>query len=116
MLRALSTLLVIGGPPSAHHWSAAQIALAASAATALLVDHAQTTQALGEGWSETNPVLGAHPTRSALTTYTVAALIGMLGVGAALPDRWRTGWFALMSAVEISAVAGNARLGLHIGF
>ncbi|HUL04351.1 MAG TPA: hypothetical protein VLV16_14110 [Gemmatimonadales bacterium] len=99
-----------------HRWSHVDVALAASATVGLLIDWSQTSQAMQQGWVEANPILGRRPTLQQLTTYNLVALSSTLGVGAVLPSRWRSAWFAGIVAVEVYAITGNAAAGLHVGF
>jgi hypothetical protein len=114
----LLLLATIAGEPQApapHRWTPTNIAVASTAAVGLLVDWAQTRQALHQGWSEGNPVLGPHPSTSRLTAYNLVALPTVVGVGALLPTRWRTLWYTAVTLVETAAITKNASLGLHIG-
>ncbi len=89
--------------------------VASSAAVGVLVDWAQTRQALRQGWMEMNPVLGPHPSTMRLTLYNLVALPAVAGVGAALPTQWRTLWYAAVTLVETAAISRNASLGLRMG-
>ena len=108
---------IVGGPqaPAPHRWTPANIAAASTAAVGVLVDWAQTRQALHQGWSEGNPVLGPHPSAMRLTAYNLVALPTVVGLGAALPTRLRTLWYAAVTLVETAAITKNASLGLRIG-
>ncbi|HXQ28562.1 MAG TPA: hypothetical protein VN848_04770 [Gemmatimonadales bacterium] len=117
MQALLLITVLLGQPqtPAPHRWTATNIAVASSAALGLLVDWAQTRQALHEGLAETNPVLGPHPSTARLTAYNLLALPAITGIGAALPSRWRTLWYAAVTLVETASITRNASLGLHIG-
>lgn len=99
-----------------NRWTRANVALAATAAAGILIDWSQTNQAMQQGWVEANPILGERPSLRQLTVYNLVALSATLGVGAALPSRWRSAWFASIVAVELYAITGNAAAGLHVGF
>jgi len=99
-----------------HRWTSTNVALAATATAGILIDWSQTNQAMQQGWIELNPFLGEHPSLRQLTTYNLVALSATLGVGAALPSRWRSVWFASVIALETYAITGNAAAGLHVGF
>jgi len=101
---------------SSHHWNASNVALASGATLEVLIDWSQTRQAMRQGWAERNPILGSHPSDGKLMVYNILAIGGNLGIGAALPSRWRTVWFSTIAAVEAFTIAGNASLGLHVGF
>ena len=120
MRLAAVVLSVVLSAASLHaqsrRWTPANVALAAGATAALLVDWSQTSQAMQQGWVEANPILGQHPSLGQLTTYNLVALSATLGVGAALPSRWRSLWFAGIAALEFYAITGNAAAGLHVGF
>lgn len=90
--------------------------LVSAATMGILVDWAQTRQALRQGWGERNPILGSHPSDGKLAVYNVLAIASTVSLGALLPSRWRTAWLGGVAIVEVFAIAGNARLGLHIGF
>lgn len=111
-------LLLLQQPTSIspHRWTPANVVAGSSAAVSLMIDWAQTRQAMRQGWEEKNPLLGDHPSSRALTTYNLLVLPTVAGVGAALPSRWRTWWYVFVTAVEAASITGNARLGLHVGF
>ena len=116
---AVGVCLTVAAAPlgaQSYRWTAANVALAAGATAGLLIDWSQTSQAMQQGWVEANPILGAHPSLRQLTTYNLVALSATLGVGAALPSRWRSLWFAGIAALEFYAITGNAAAGLHVGF
>ena len=110
------TLCAAPAGAQSHRWTSANVALAATAATGILIDWSQTSQAMQQGWVEANPILGERPSLRQLTVYNLVALSATLGVGAALPSRWRSLWFAGIVAVELYAITGNAAAGLHVGF
>jgi hypothetical protein len=109
--------MLVGQPqaPASHRWTPANVIVASGATVGLLMDWAQTRQALRQGWAEGNPVLGKHPTAVRLTAYNLVAMQTVASVGAALPTRWRTLWYAAVTLVESVTVTRNAFLGLHIG-
>ena len=104
------------GTPSPHRWTPTNVVVASSAGVSLLVDWAQTRQALRRGWTETNPVLGPRPSSARLTLYNLVALPTVAGIGACLPTGWRTVWYAAVTLLETANITRNAALGLHIGF
>ncbi len=67
--------------------------LVSAATMGILVDWAQTRQALHQGWGERNPILGSHPSDGKLAVYNVLAIASTVSLGALLPSRWRTAWF-----------------------
>ncbi len=99
-----------------HSWTTAHVVLASAASLSILIDWSQTRQAMGQGWAEKNPILGTHPSSSRLAFYNMLAIGGTVGIGALLPQRWRTVWFGSVIGLEAYTIAGNASLGLHIGF
>jgi hypothetical protein len=99
-----------------YRWTSTNVALAATATAGILIDWSQTNQAMQQGWVELNPLLGERPSLRHLTVYNLVVLSTTLGVGAALPSRWRTWWFAGIVGVELYAITGNAAAGLHVGF
>ena len=101
---------------SDHRWTTTHIVLASVASLSVLIDWSQTRQAMRQGWAEKNPILGVHPSNGRLAVYNALAIAGTLGIGAALPQHWRTAWFGTVIGVEAYTIAGNASLGLHIGF
>jgi hypothetical protein len=65
---------------------------------------------------ETNPVLGRHPSLSAVNAYFAAGLLAHTAVAMALPPPWRGPWQYLTFAFEAGVVAHNASLGIGFGF
>jgi len=101
---------------SDHHWTTTHIALASASTLSILIDWSQTRQAMRQGWAEKNPILGSHPSSGRLACYNALAIGGTIGIGALLPQRWRTLWFGSVLGLEAYTIAGNASIGLHIGF
>jgi len=88
-------------------WNATDIGLAGGFLAMLWVDAAQTRSLARQHWagfSESNPILGQHPSVGRINTYTAAAAITTLGIAAVLPQRARRWWLAGAFAIEASTV------------
>ena len=112
-LRAGATL------PARVSWRASDVALAGAFAVALAIDAAQTRGLAQRGWqsySETNPILGPHPSVGRVNTYTAVAAVTVLGVASVVPRRVRPWLLAAALAVETFTIAGNARHGVALKF
>lgn len=95
-------------------WSAPHIALASAFSLALWIDAAQTRAAMGQGYRETNPLLGSHPSPGQVNTYTALAHLTVLGAAAALPARLRPWLLGAALAVETFTIAGSIREGVAL--
>jgi hypothetical protein len=104
-------------PPVRVPWSRRDIALATGFTAALLIDAATTRRLAAGGWQgfyETNPILGTHPSVGQVNTYTAVAGIAVLGVAAAVPERTRPWVLGVALAVEVYALAAMSRNGVMI--
>src|SRR2546425_8870280 len=105
--------------PARVSWRASEVALAGAFAVALAIDAAQTRGLAQRGWqsySETNPILGPHPSVGHVNTYTAVAAVTVLGVASVVPRRVRPWLLAAALAVETFTIAGNARHGVALKF
>jgi len=102
--------------PATPQWRPEHKVLAATAVTMLLLDHFTTVDGIKRGYRESNPLLGPHPSLGRLNTFTALEIMAELGIGALLPDRARTIWFAVLTGMEFGYVWHNFAVGLHVKF
>jgi hypothetical protein len=112
---------------AADKWTMADTAWQASATALMVGDWGQTryiAQHPGE-YHETNPILGRHPSTSAVDLYFMGALIVHPVISYLLPSKAeifgvtinpRRIWQAGTIVVELGCVANNARLGIGFSF
>jgi hypothetical protein len=78
----------------------------------VLVDWCTTTSGLyHKGFSELNPLLGQHPSRTKLASGAIASIVGHAAVSYALPKPWRNIWQFAFIVVETDAVRHNVSVG-----
>ena len=58
-------------------------------------------------YSETNPILGPHPTQGRLNVLVGAAIIGHAAISYLLPPDWRHGWQYIWIGIEGTMVYQN---------
>ena len=103
--------------PATPQWRPEHKVLAATAVTLLLIDHFTTVDAIRRGgFRESNPLLGPRPSVGRLNTFTALEIAAELGIGALLPDRARTIWFAVLTGMEFGYVWHNFMIGLNLNF
>jgi hypothetical protein len=65
---------------------------------------------------ESNPVLGRHPSLSAVNAYFAAGILAHTAVAMALPPGWREPWQYMTIVFQAGVVAHNASIGVEMGF
>lgn len=93
-------------------WQAAYLALH-------VADWGQTRDIVkreGEGYYETNPILGRHPSLKRVDTYFTVTALAHTAISYALPAAWRRGWQHVTIGVEAGYVSYNYSIGLNINF
>lgn len=111
-------ILTLCVPCSASDWTRADTAWQAASSALIVADWMQTRQiaAHPERWTETNPILGEHPSRGEVDAYFAACLIGNAAVAYMLPSPYRRWWQGATIAVQGYFVARNHSLGIRINF
>lgn len=112
----LLALALVPSAPRADEWTLRDTVLEASFAATVFVDWRQTRWALGNGYEETNPLLGKHPSHTRLDLSVLGAVIGHAVVSRILPARTRTLWQSTSLFVEAGAVTHNASIGCQVRF
>jgi len=105
--------------PARVSWTPSHTALASAFVVTLLIDAAQTRELARQGWvgfRESNPLLGDRPSVGRVNSYTALAGLGVLGVAAAAPPRWRPWLLGAAVAVQALTIHGSVRQGLPIRF
>ena len=114
-LAFLALLSAFLARPAEPQWRLEHKVLAVTAVTTTLLDHFTTVDAIGRHrYRESNPFLGPHPSLGRLNTFVAAEIVGMLSIGALLPDRARTIWFAIITGMEFGYTYHNFAVGLHV--
>ena len=118
---AAAGLTIALATPSAHaadEWTDSQLAKAAALATITAADWSQTRNIARHPsrWHETNPLLGEHPTQSAVDRHFIASAVLGAALLHALPSEWRDRALDAGLVLEVGCVANNARLGIGIKF
>ena len=84
--------------------------------TAAFVDWKQTRALESFGHSETNPLLGAHPSAGKVNAYFIGCAIGHLLIAYLLPEKWRLAFQAASVFIEIDVVRHNYGVGIRVSF
>ena len=69
-----------------------------------------------EQYTETNPILGDHPSVTKVDVYFPAAIVGHALISAALPPKYRRWWQFFWIGAEGYTISNNARAGVRIEF
>jgi hypothetical protein len=90
----------------------------AAALALIAVDHGQTLNIAKhpEKWTETNPILGEHPSIAEVNRYFVAAYILHPTISAVLPPKYRTWWQWVTIGVQAGYVTHNFSIGINMDF
>ena len=104
-------------PPDTAAWTTQQIVLESVVQTALFVDYKQTLDIKRhQGYSESNPILGLHPSDVRVRNYFLISSILSLGVAQLLQGSSRTAFMTGEMSFELAVVKRNVGLGLTVRF
>lgn len=70
----------------------------------------------GEGYYETNPVLGTHPSRARVNTHFAVTGLLHMAISCVLSPKYRTVWQYTTIAVEVGYASNNLKIGLNLNF
>lgn len=118
---AAAGLTIALATPPAHagaEWTDSQLAKATALATITAADWSQTRNIARHPsrWHETNPLLGEHPTQSAVDRHFIASAALGAALLHALPSNMRDLTLDAGLVLEVGCVANNTRLGIGIKF
>ena len=118
-MKILICLLLCAGafPTSSYADNGALSDLRIASNLSLIADWMQTREiAKTPEYSETNPILGSHPTIGSVNRYFLGVLIVHNVMGALLPPRYADLYDKGVLFVEITAVQHNAAIGVGMRF
>src|SRR3989441_2789259 len=107
----------VTGLPARVSWTPSHTALASAFLVTLLIDAAQTRELARQGWQgfrESNPLLGEHPSVGRVNSYTALAGLSVLGAAAAAPPRLRPWLLGAAVAGPAFTIGSSAPPGLPI--
>lgn len=128
MKRLLLALALVCACPltavAGHSWDMTEKTQFAAVTVVRLADMAQTLQIArhattiepGYVYSETNPLLGAHPSVASVAGYFLASHAVLYFAADYLPPVYRKMFLTGALTISASYVQNNASLGLKIGF
>lgn len=110
--------MVLAGLNNAYGADREDEALVASSVVLLAADWMQTrTIAKNPSrWSETNPILGEHPSVGKVNAYFAAAIVGTIGLAIALPKPERRMFLGLLTVTEAYVIFRNNNVGIGLTF
>jgi hypothetical protein len=114
----LLLLLSLQVQAETREWTTEEKVWGAVAGTLLLADWSTTqnmSHRYNQGYYERNPLLGAHPSSSAINLYFLVATPLIFLAADQVPE-YRKTILQATSAVELVVVGNNLRLGLHFQF
>lgn len=119
IMMSLAILLFVT-PPARAEWEASDTELAA-ALTMHALDAIQTRNIseschTGGRFTETNPVLGACPSKTAVTGYFIGTAALLTAAHYLLPPSYAKWSTRLWLAVEVGAVGNNVAVGVKLAF
>jgi hypothetical protein len=122
MFRSLLLALLLSPALCARDpWTAQDKVLEGAFVVATTMDWGQTLDvnrwAAGHACRhEDNPILGMHPSRAAVNTYFVGAILAHALVANQLSGCWRTAWQLTWIGLEVGTVQRNYQLGIRLNF
>lgn len=101
---------------NAEPWTVRDTALETTGAALHLLDWSQTLYGVRQGFSESNPILGRHPTEGAVYAYFAGTLLAHVVIARLLPQPWRGVWQGLWIGIEATSVARNFAGGVRLAW
>lgn len=107
-------------PVTAHaQWKIEQVVLAVTSSVGITTDWLfaidRARRFAGSG-TETNIILGSNPSVGTLNTYNLLVIPLNLYIGAKLPSKYRTVWFAGVTGFQLAVIQHQRHLGLRFNF
>jgi len=109
----LALLALLGAEARADPWTTTDTIVESGCVALFLIDWQQT---LDRRYQESNPILGAHPSRAAVDGYFFGVIGVQVVAARLLPSPWRGVFQGITIGVEGRSVYNNWRLGAHAGF
>jgi len=106
-------------PVFASDWTTEDTAWQAAYMVLHVADWGQTRDIArreDEGYYETNPILGRHPSLKRVDTHFAVTALAHTAISYALPPDWRRRWQMVTIGVEAGFVSYNYSIGLKINF
>lgn len=128
---AALALLFLSCSASAADWGKTDTVLLGTALGALALDWNQTRKITGpdhvvfltetsgyrrRSGTESNPLLGKHPSIGTVNRYFVLSMLGTAGLAYVLPPFYRRAFLGGLIVVESAFVISNESAGVHISF
>jgi hypothetical protein len=114
------SIVLIITPVASHsfdEWSKRDIALESAWITLNIIDWSQTRYiSKHPEFYESNPILGRHPSISAVDTYFAAGTLLHIGVTHILPSKYRPYWQMITIMGSGACVINNNRIGVGLNF
>jgi len=114
-MRYLVFVLLLCLSVPAHAWSEADTRRQVGYFVLHTIDWGQSLGQYDE-YSETNPILGSHPSRGDVNRYFLLTGIAHYGISRSLPPAYRKWWQRVTIGVQAGAVAHNFSIGVDVRF
>ena len=117
-MKILLLLLMLISPSVYADWDSTDYALGAAAVSTLVVDWGQTRYIVKnpQKYSETNPILGEHPSMGRTNLYFLGAITGTLLLANWLEPSNRKWFLGTVTAVELVVIGRNKNIGIGVSF
>jgi hypothetical protein len=120
MIKAVivAVIILVYSNSYASDWSKVDTALQITYSALHVIDWGQTLDIAKhpKDWSETNPILGKHPSISKVNSYFAATLVGHAVVSYLLPKPYRRIWQCMWIGIEAGYVTHNYSVGINVRF
>lgn len=115
---ALVYILLLPNPVFADDWSTEDKQREAIFIATGAMDWLQTRNVARnpDGWHETNPILGRHPSIGRVNNYFLGAMLVHVGIVHLLPAEYRPVFQTITIFIEAGYVANNYQLGASTKF
>lgn len=101
---------------AADEWDKEDIALQTIFTIETIIDWKQTKQFIKDGFAETNPFLGSHPSQRKIDIIIGSSILLHAGISHILPKKYRNYWQLIWIGIEGQAIHHNYQAGVKITF
>lgn len=117
-MRIMALALLLPSLCFAEDWSREDTCRQSALTVLLIADWAQTRNSVKRPneFSETNKLLGEHPSTGKVNNYFMVGIAGHAAVSYLLPPDWRQGWQYIWIGIEVQKVYHNHSIGVKLTF
>ena len=111
-------LALLSAPAHAGSWDEENTRLHVPLTALMIIDYGQTLYIAdhSDKYSETNMIMGDHPSSKEITEYFVLSYLTVTGLTWLLPDKWSHGFQTSVITLELYCTTQNKSIGVGFKF